>query len=70
MPAPQRNASPSFDINKLTAVDLESIVSLQRASEISTLSEDTWRREHPEKIIKLSPRRSGVRLKHALMLSD
>jgi hypothetical protein len=52
----------------LSQVDLNSVVPLRRAAEISSLSEDTWRRRFPHLIIKLSERRSGVRLKHALFV--
>jgi hypothetical protein len=41
---------------------------LKRASQISNLSKDTWRRRYPEKILKLSKRRSGVRMRDALFL--
>jgi hypothetical protein len=48
--------------------ELDRIVSLQEAARISNLSADTWRRIHPDKIVKLSPRRVGIRLRDALML--
>jgi hypothetical protein len=51
-------------------LELERIISLQEAEELSDLSPDTWKRRFPDKVIKLSPRRLGVRLRDALMLSD
>ena len=48
-------------------LELEQIVSLQRAEKLSGLSSDSWKRHHQDKIIELSPRRLGVRLRDALM---
>lgn len=48
---------------------LERIISLREAEAISNLSADSWLRNHRDKIVKLSPRRLGVRLRHALMLA-
>jgi hypothetical protein len=47
---------------------LDRIIPLQEAQKLSGLSPDSWKRNHPEKIIKLSPRRVGIRLRDALML--
>jgi hypothetical protein len=49
-------------------IELQRIVSLRQASDLSGLSEDTLRRRHADKIIKLSPRRNGMRVRDALML--
>jgi hypothetical protein len=51
------------------AVELDRIISLDEAEQVSNLSQESWRRRHRDKIIKLSPRRVGVRLRDALMLS-
>ena len=52
-------------------LELERIVSLQEAEKISGgLSPDSWKRNHPDKIVKLSQRRLGVRLRDALMLRE
>jgi hypothetical protein len=37
---------------------------------LSSLSEDVWRREHSDKLVLLSSKRVGVRLKHALFLTE
>jgi hypothetical protein len=47
---------------------LKRIVPLKQAAEVSSLSEDTLKRRHPDKIIRLSERRLGMRLGDALML--
>ena len=52
----------------LSPLELARIVTLEEAVRLSSLSEDTWRREHPEKLVRLSDRRVGVRLRDALML--
>jgi hypothetical protein len=49
-------------------LELDRIISLQEAEQVSSLSPDSWKRNHPEKIVDLSPRRKGVRLRDALML--
>jgi hypothetical protein len=61
--------SPAKDEFKLPPeLELERIVSLQTAEKVSGLSADSWKRHHSDKIIEMSPRRRGVRLRHALML--
>jgi hypothetical protein len=50
--------------------ELERIVSLTEACALSGLSVEGLRRYHKEKIITLSPRRRGMRVKDALMLHD
>jgi hypothetical protein len=62
---------PTDDGFKLSPkLELERIISLQEAEKVSDLSPDSWKRHHRDKLVKLSPRRLGVRLKHALMLKS
>jgi hypothetical protein len=49
--------------------ELDRIISLQEAEQVSSLSPDSWKRNHPDKIVELGPRRQGVRLRDALMLN-
>jgi hypothetical protein len=63
--------------SKITADDLSSwpiellrIVGPDEAEHWSTLSWDTIKRDHSEKIIQLSARRVGMRVGHALMLRE
>jgi hypothetical protein len=49
-----------------TELELERIITLREAHEISGLSPDAWRDNHRDKIIQLSPRRQGIKLKHVL----
>jgi hypothetical protein len=65
VPAPTNN-----HITLSRELELVRIVPLDQAVELSTLSLDTLEREHADKIITLSPRRRGMRLRHALLLSD
>jgi hypothetical protein len=71
MPAP-RNPDKVFDPGnaKLTPLDLERIVPLAQAARLSSLSEDIWYREHSDKLIRLSKKRIGVRLRDALFLPE
>lgn len=57
-------------IQMLPPLELLRIASMPEAERLSSLSEDTLRREHPEKIKKLSKRRDGMRVIDALMLNE
>jgi hypothetical protein len=59
---------PSLD--DLPLVERLRIISLPEATRLSGLSEDGIRRHHSDKIIKLSPRRVGMRVGDALMLKS
>jgi hypothetical protein len=50
-------------------LELDRIISLQEAAKVSSLSRDSWIRHHSDKVVELSPRRLGVRLRDALMLA-
>src|SRR5262245_29736768 len=52
------------------AHELDKIVPLRVAAQLSGLSKDTWKRSYPQKLIKLSPRRIGVRLRDPLLISS
>jgi hypothetical protein len=51
-------------------LELERIVTLEEAIEFSRLSRDTLKRRHGDRLIRLSPRRVGMRLRGALLLKD
>ena len=63
MPAPT-----DHDFKLSPDLELQRIITLQEAEKISSLSSDSWKRHHSDKIIEMSPRRLGVRLRDALML--
>jgi hypothetical protein len=52
----------------LPPLDLLRIAPMPEAERLSSMSEDSLRRNHSDKIVKLSPRRTGMRVAHALML--
>ena len=51
-------------------LELLRIAPMPEAEHLSGTSADTLKREHPDKIIKTSKRRVGMRVIHALMLRD
>ena len=51
-------------------LELERIVTLREAHDISGLSPDAWRNNYPDLIIRLSPRRQGIKLKHVLSVGQ
>ena len=63
MPAPVDD-----DFRLPPELELQRIITLQEAEKISSLSVDSWKRHHPDKVVALSPRRLGVRLCDALMI--
>jgi hypothetical protein len=66
MPAPTNNNYIRLNAER----ELDCILPLKQAAEVSSLSTDTIKRQHSDKVIKLSPRRLGMRLRDALMLSE
>jgi hypothetical protein len=60
--------TPADDFKLPPALELDRIISLQEAEKVSSLSPDSWKRHHADKVVALSPRRLGVRLRDALML--
>jgi hypothetical protein len=46
------------------------IAEIPEAARLAGLSRDSLLREHPDKIIRLSPRRLGMRVVHALMIGE
>jgi hypothetical protein len=62
--------SPSFDPIQPSWTELHRVVDLKEASRLSGLSVDSIKRHHSDKIIGLSPRRRGMRVRHALMLAQ
>jgi hypothetical protein len=51
-------------------IELQRIVDLKEASRLSGLSIDTLKRRYADKILDLSDRRRGMRVKDALMLAQ
>jgi hypothetical protein len=48
---------------------LESVQPMPRVEEITSLSADTIRRLYSRYVVKLSPRRDGLKLRHCLAIA-
>ena len=64
------DGGPSLDPIQPTWTELHRVVDLKEASRLSGLSVDSIKRHHSDKITDLSPRRVGMRLRDALMLTQ
>jgi hypothetical protein len=51
-------------------IELESVQKMSVVEEITSLSGDNLRRNYPDYVVKLSPRRDGMKLKHALAIAN
>jgi len=54
----------------LPPLELLRIAELSEAARLAGASPDTLTREHPDKIVRISRRRVGMRVAHALMLRE
>ena len=71
MPAPRRNnLYETADPGKLSAIELLRIIPLTEAAKLSSISPKGWHRHHRDKLIRLSEKRVGVRLKDALFMTE
>jgi hypothetical protein len=59
----------SSPIDELTKLEQLRIASLEEAARLSSLSVETLLRHHRDKCIVLAPRRLGMRVRDALLLS-
>jgi len=57
-------------LTMMPPIELLRIVEMEEAAHLSSLSADTLVREHADKILKLSSRRNGMRVAHALMIRE
>jgi hypothetical protein len=57
-------------LKMLPPLELLRIAEMPEAARLAGLSGDTLEREHPDKIVRLSKRRKGMRVAHALMLRE
>jgi len=53
---------------QLSAIEFRKILTLEQVTELTTLSADSLRRHHADKIRRLGPRRLGMRLGDALAI--
>jgi hypothetical protein len=52
-----------------TWLELERVLPLAEVEKLTNLSPDTLKRRYPEIVVQLSPRRVGMKLKHALAIT-
>jgi hypothetical protein len=52
-----------------TWIELESVRPLSEVRARTSLSEDTLKREYPDYVVQLSPRRLGMKLRHVLAIT-
>jgi hypothetical protein len=64
------SADSTSILASIDPVKLLQIISMPEAERLSGLSHDTLKRRHSSKIIKLSPRRVGMRLIDVLSLGE
>jgi hypothetical protein len=50
-------------------LELESVIRMPKAAEITSLSADSIRRQYRHLVVQLSPRRDGMKLKDALAIA-
>jgi hypothetical protein len=70
MPASRNPRTFETDPAKLDEVQLNRIISIAEAVELSSVSADGWYRHFRHKLIPLTSKRIGVRLRDALFLPD
>jgi hypothetical protein len=65
-----QEAQARHEAQKPTWIELESVIPLPEAARLKSVSVDTLKRRYAHLIIHLSPRRRGMKLKHALGLEQ
>jgi hypothetical protein len=71
MPTPRKPQPFKIDDPaKLTEVEKNRIISVAEAVKLSSVSADGWYRHFRHKLVPLTDKRVGVRLKDALFLPD
>jgi hypothetical protein len=63
-------SAAEFDDQMPTWLNLESVQRLSMVEKITSLSPESLRRLYPGYIVKLGPRRDGMKLKHALLIAN
>jgi hypothetical protein len=57
-------------LTMLPPLELLRVAEMPEAARLAGASPDTLEREHPDKIVRISRRRKGMRVAHALMIRD
>jgi hypothetical protein len=58
----------AIEFARVSAIELQRIAPLAEAARLAGVSVDTLQRHHQDKILQLSPRRLGMRVRDALSL--
>ena len=53
-----------------TWLERESVVPLAKVEKITSLDRDTIKRRYPDRVVQLSDKRQGMKLKHALAITE
>jgi hypothetical protein len=70
MSAPTTDQIITHLLSKLSPLELLRVVPMPEAERLSGVSADTLERAHPDKIVRPSKHRRGMRVAHALMLQE
>jgi hypothetical protein len=68
-PADPAKAALMTKSELISSIEGMRVISLPEAARLNGISVDTIRRQHPDKILKMSDKRIGMRLKDALSLA-
>ena len=60
----------TFDERAPSWIELESVLRMAMAERVTSLSADNLRRNYPHLIVKLSPRRDGIKLRDCLAIAN
>jgi hypothetical protein len=64
----EQKESPAAD--GLSALELMRIVTIDKAAELAGMSRSTLMRNHADKVIRISAKRRGMRVRDALMIGN
>jgi len=53
-----------------TWLELESIEPMRKVEKITNLDRDTIKKRYPDRVVQLSDRRQGMKLRHALAITE
>lgn len=67
MATPQKKSTDGSN-DGLSWRELERVLDMAELEEFTTLSRDTIVRRHADKVVRLSPRRLGMKLRNALLI--
>jgi hypothetical protein len=62
----ERRAQKAHETERPSWLELERVIGLVEAARFRNVSVDTLKRNYADKIVELSPRRRGMKLRHAL----